>query len=115
MCRRLEAMLIHDQCLLGPWCQRPFGACASSLALCYRGPRRKLAIVPPKKQAPHGTSSEPWPEMRPLALAVSRSTFQRRGKMNVELAQRWLRGDLRVPTCFPFLVKRGKSTFLLKF
>lgn len=36
-------------------------------------------------------------------------------KDDMELALRWLRGDLSVLTCFPFFVKRGKSAFLMKF
>lgn len=32
-------------------------------------------------------------------------------KDDMELALRWLRGDLSVLTCFPFFVKRGKKCF----
>lgn len=49
--------------------------------------------------------------MRPLALAVSGSTSQRWREDGHGVSQRWLRGDLRVPTCFPFFVKRGKKCF----
>lgn len=73
-------------------------------------------MVPPKKRAPHSPSNEPWPVTRTSAMAGSRSTFQmsREDEHGVS-PEMGSKGDLRVPTCFPFFVKREKNVFLLKF